>query len=293
MRTKRPVPRPREGGRKAQPVPKLRAEQRTGPLHVEIVASGRELLRGRQADVSAHYVAGKLSQRGAIVHRIVFVDDNETAIASALTDALRRGARLLVTVGGLGPTADDRTRVGVADALHLPLAPHPHAKEMVEEAYRGLRQRGIVGRTGMTAAREAMCLIPIGGEPIPNSEGVAPGFLVRIPGGATVVSLPGLPAETRGVFEAACDRLRDVLPKASVAVREVEAPTSDESALRPLLDRLAEEYPRVWITTHAPGARRAGVPVLVRLEAAGSSRQEAESTVENALQRLLALSGGG
>jgi molybdenum cofactor synthesis domain-containing protein len=272
--------------------PKVRVEH-AGPLHVEIIVVGRELLRGRTVDANASYLAGWLSQRGAIVHRITTVDDHDRSITEAVTEAIERGARLVITTGGLGPTSDDRTLGAVADALRLPLAMHPHAKQMVESSYRRLEQERVVPRSGLTPAREKMCSIPVGGEPIPNETGTAPGVIVRRPGGVTVLCLPGVPGEARGVFHAAIERLREIAPRRAVARREVETPTADESSLRTILDRLAEEFPQVWVKSHAPGLRRADDRIRVTLEAAAETEAEAEAAVESALQRLLSLAGGG
>jgi len=289
---------PPQGGRPADRrppsgvAPKVVVE-RTGPLHVEIVVVGRELLRGRTTDSSAAFLAGWLSQRGAIVHRITTVDDNDRAITEAVTEAVERGARLVITTGGLGPTADDRTVGAVADALRLPLAIHPHAKQMVEASFRRLEKDRLVRRAGLTPAREKMCSLPVGGEPVPNETGTAPGVLVRRPGGVTVLCLPGVPAEARAVFLAALDRLKDIAPKGCVAQREVETPTADESSLRSLLDRLTEEFPQTWVKSHSPGFGLEDRRIRVMIEAGAATQEEAEAAVENALRRLLALAGGG
>jgi molybdopterin-biosynthesis enzyme MoeA-like protein len=221
------------------------------------------------------------------------VGDDHRSIVGAVTESLGRNIHLLVTTGGLGPTADDRTLLAVAEALKRPVAIHPHAREMVESAYGRLRAKGLVAKGGLNAAREKMCTLPIGGEPVPNPIGTAPGVLVRLPGGAAVLCLPGVPEETRAVFDEALGVLKDLVPRAFTAQREVEAPTSDESALRPLLDRLAEEFPDVRIKSHAPGFGQKDVRIRVTLEACAPSRAAAESAVEGALRRLLALAGGG
>ncbi len=287
-----PPRRPAERRPPATPAPKVLVAL-SGPLHAEIVAVGRELLRGLTAESSAAFLSGWLSRRGALVHRITIVDDRDRAITSAVTEAIERGARLVITTGGLGPAADDRTLGAVADAVRLPLAIHPHAKEMVESAYRRLERSRAVAKSGLTPAREKMCALPVGSEPIPNEAGIAPGVLVRRPGGVAVLCLPGVPEEARSVFLAAMDRLRDMAPRGVAAEREVETPTADESSLLALLDRLAEEFPLVWIQSHAPGFARDDARVRVSLEAVAASKEEAESLVEGALRRLLALAGGG
>ena len=118
---------------RGEPPPKTHLDRST-PLHVEIVSIGRELLRGRIADDNAPKLAEKLSRRGALVHRITVVDDSSRAIASALNEALARGAHLIVTSGGLGPGSDDRTLDAIASALTRPLTMHAEARRMVETA---------------------------------------------------------------------------------------------------------------------------------------------------------------
>jgi nicotinamide-nucleotide amidase len=275
-----------------RPAPKVHPD-RVGPLHVELVVVGRELLRGRTVDANAPHLTAWLSRRGALVHRITVVDDTDRAVTAAVGEAIGRHARLVITTGGLGPTADDRTLGAVSDALRLPLAVHPRAVELVENAYRRLHARGIVRKAGLNKAREKMCALPVGAEPIENHVGAAPGVLCRLAGGAAVLCLPGVPEEMKAVFEQATALLKEMLPRMETAEREIETPTGDESSLRPLLDRLAEEFPSVWIKSWAAGFADKNTRIRVTLEACAPTRAEAESVVEIAFRRLLALAGGG
>ena len=261
---------------------------RHGPLHAEIVVIGRELLRGQLRDGNAPWIAGELTRRGALVHRVTIVDDLERSITGAVTEARGRGVHLIVTTGGLGPAQDDRTLAGVSEALRLPLALSPPARDMVEGAYRALKEARVIGNAGISVSREKMCRLPVGAEAIPNPAGVAPGMILRLTGGAAVVSVPGRPEESRAVFEAAIVRLRDLFPLRASAERELEAPTSDESAMRPVLDRLTEEFPGVWIKSHPPAARRKD-PIRVTLQSFAATQKEADTLVDGAMRRLLAL----
>jgi molybdenum cofactor synthesis domain-containing protein len=259
---------------------------------VEIVSIGRELLRGRVSDTNGAWLAEWFSRRGALVHRIVVVDDTERAVTAAVAEALGRGTHLVLTTGGLGPAVDDRTLTAVSDALHLPMAVQPPARELVETAYLRLERQKKVARGGMTAAREKMASLPVGSEPVPNPAGIAPGVLVRVAGGGAVLCLPGAPEEMRATFEEAVPRLRELAPRGAVAQREVETPTADESALRPLLEQLAGEYPDVWIQSRPAETGRKEARSLVTLEAVAPTKNEAESVVETALRRLIALAAG-
>jgi nicotinamide-nucleotide amidase len=263
-----------------KPRPRIIVE-RQGPLHAEIVVVGRELLRGEVDDLNARPIVAELTRRGALVHRVTVVDDLDRSVANAVSEALERSVHLVITTGGLGPAVDDRTLAGISDAIRLPLTLNAPAREMVDAAYPG---------AGMTSAREKMCFLPVGAEALPNSQGVAPGMLVRRAGGGTVVAIPGRPAEARAVLEEALTRLKDLFPMRASASREVEAPTSDESSLRPLLERVSGEYPAVWIKSH-PGARHRKAPARVTLRSFAANQKEADALVDGAVRRLLALAG--
>jgi nicotinamide-nucleotide amidase len=275
---KRPVRRPARLSDK--PVPRVIVD-RQGPLHAEIVIVGRELLRGEVDDINARGIAAELTRRGALVHRITVVDDLDRSVAQTVSESLERGVHLIVTAGGLGPAVDDRTLAGLSDALRLPLTLNAPAREMVEAAYPGV---------GLTSAREKLCLLPVGSEPLPNPQGVAPGVLVRRAGGGTVIAIPGRPAEARAVLDEALSRLKDLFPLRASASREVESPTSDESTLRPLLERVSGEYPAVWIKSH-PGARHRKDRARVTLRSFATNQREADALVDGALRRLLSLAG--
>jgi nicotinamide-nucleotide amidase len=270
----RPPARKRMSGTPAAKV----VVDRLGPLHAEIVVVGRELLRGQLRDGNASWIAGELTRRGALVHRVTIVDDLERSIMNAVTEARERGVHL------------NRTLAGLAEALRLPLALSPPARDMVEASYRALKVSRVVGNSGLSASRQKMCLLPVGAEAVPNPAGVAPGMILRLTGGAAVVSVPGRPEESKAVFESAILRLRDLFPMRASAERELEAPTSDESSMRPVLDRLTEEFPGVWVKSHPPATRRKD-PIRVTLQSFAATKKEADTLVEGALRRLLALAG--
>jgi len=84
------------------------------PVSVEIVAIGNELLLGDVLDTNSHWLCRRLTGLGALVRRVTMVGDDEAVIAAAVRAALERGARLVITTGGLGPTYDDITKRVVA-----------------------------------------------------------------------------------------------------------------------------------------------------------------------------------
>ncbi len=274
-----------------QPAPKVRPSH-DGDLHAEIVVVGSDLLRGDVGDSSAQIVAGLLTARGARVHGIRFVADDAATVADALRDALTRSPHFIVTIGGLGPAEDDRTLAGVSDALSMPLVHNPGAAEQVDHAYARLKEQRRVDRSGINKYREKMTHLPVGCTVLANPDGIAPGTLCRLPGTTAVISVPGTPREARAVFEAALPYLKDFGPGRVVARRQIEAPNQDESALVPLIERLADEYPDARFTTRPTGSPKKGFRLLMTIEVPGGSTEEAESEIGRIVHRLLALAAG-
>jgi len=263
-----------------------------GPCTAEIISIGRELLLGRIADSNAGTLARSLTLRGATVRRITTVGDAERAVSDALRESIGRNPQLIIVSGGLGPGTDDRTLSALAVALRLPLTVSQQAREMVEAAYQRLRQERVVHKGGLTAAREKMCTLPLGGQPIENPAGISPGVLCHIAGSSTILCLPGLPDEAEAVFDAAVAELKLPASGGFVARREIESPTSDESSLHPMIASLTQEFPRVWIHSGPFDRRKPGVKVMISVESTGASQQEANAKVEGVVRRLLALAAG-
>ena len=86
-------------------------------MRAEIVVSvGTELLLGQITDTNAVYAAKAFSAVGIGVYRRVTVGDNMERLVAALRQALSE-SDIVLTIGGLGPTMDDITREGLADAF--------------------------------------------------------------------------------------------------------------------------------------------------------------------------------
>jgi len=253
-------------------------------LPVEIVAVGHELLSGRTVDSNAAWIAARLTDRGAWVRRIVAVDDDPAAVAREIGVARLSGAALVITTGGLGPTADDRTLAGIAGALGRPLAEHPEALAFVARRYEQLARAGSVADAVLSAPRRRMAALPVGSAPVDNRVGSAPGVLVE-ESDLTVLALPGVPAEMRAVFEAAGSAIAARLgaPR-HVVEREVPSGCGDESVITVAVERVLEAMPRVALslaTAFAPGC-----DLPVRISATAADRTTAEATVAEAAARL-------
>ncbi|MGH2967916.1 MAG: molybdopterin-binding protein, partial [Solirubrobacteraceae bacterium] len=80
-----------------------------------IVVTGTEVLAGIIADRNGPWLAERLRERGVQLAHVMIVGDRREDLRAALEFMAAEGMRLIVTSGGLGPTADDLTADVVAE----------------------------------------------------------------------------------------------------------------------------------------------------------------------------------
>ena len=248
---------------------------------VEILAIGNELLAGDVLDTNSHWLCRQLAGRGARVSRMATLPDDMATIGSALLAALSRRPALIVTCGGLGPTADDLTVAAQAKALGRALAENPTAYVMVRDFYAALFRRGEVTTPDMTSARAKMAVLPADAEPLPNSVGAAPGVLM-IEGETLIAALPGVPAEMKAIFE------ESLLPRVAArfsgqayAERVIQTNCWDESTMASAVDAVAARHPRVYVKSRAQ-VYGGGLADFVTLSARADTPPEAQALLGGA-----------
>jgi nicotinamide-nucleotide amidase len=157
-----------------------------------IVSTGDELTTGRIVDSNAAWIADKLFEIGVDVSCVVTVGDYPDRLEWAWRQALDR-AQLVISTGGIGPTADDLTSETVARVVGVPL---------VEDAGSADRIRGFFRASGreMPANNLKQALMPQGAVVVPNALGTAPGYRVAF-GDRHIVVLPGVPREMKPMVE--------------------------------------------------------------------------------------------
>ena len=163
-------------------------------ITAEIVSIGTELLLGQILDSDAPFLAQRLSALGVNVFFRTTVGDNAVRVGDTLRQALSR-ADIVICIGGLGPTQDDLTRDAIAGALGVPLQRDP---ELVAHLTQWFARKGIM-QPKPSIFRQAD--VPVGGLPMPNSYGTAPGLWIEH-AGKVVVALPGPPSEFEPMVEA-------------------------------------------------------------------------------------------
>jgi len=161
-------------------------------LRATIIGTGEELVRGRAADTNGSFLAAELTRYGFEVRRVLVVGDDAECVREEVLQAAR-DSRLVVVTGGLGPTADDRTRGAVALAAGRALVEDAESRRHVEDRLHA------IGRPA-SERQLSQARFPEGSTVFPNPRGTARGFACRV-GQAWVVALPGVPAEMVPMFE--------------------------------------------------------------------------------------------
>ena len=197
-----------------------------------LLSIGSELLAGETVDSNAAFLARRLVGLGITLRGVGELPDERTVIARAFGEA-RAAVELVLATGGLGPTHDDLTREGLADALGEPLTADPSLEEELRERF------GRIGRMPPANLRQAL-RIP-SAEALTNPLGSAPGGWVDRDGGVTVL-MPGVPSEMRRMFdEQVAPRLTARFGTTPLAVRTVKTFGIGESAVAEMLGSVLEE----------------------------------------------------
>lgn len=255
------------------------------PVTVEIFIIGNEILGGDIQDTNTHWLCREIRALGGRVVRGTVLADDLELVARELRAARERGARVIFTSGGLGPTADDLTLAAVARSVGKELRLHEEARRMIRESYDALHANGILDQGGLTPAREKMAWLPEGASALHNPTGTAPCSLL-VAGKSAIISLPGIPKELKGIFNSSLQPfLQETFRGGSAVMRTLTVCSNDESLLEPVLSRVAPAHPDVYIKSLAtmPGE----TPALdVTLTAVGPDRAGLEKLVETAASDL-------
>jgi nicotinamide-nucleotide amidase len=246
-----------------------------------IVVTGTEVLTGRVSDRNGPWLAERLRELGVDLAYTTIVGDRPQDMLEALEFMRARGLDLVLTSGGLGPTADDLTAEVVGGFQQRPMELDAALEQRIAEILRPLAKRW--PNLDMEAIRHGnrkQATIPRGAtvlEPV----GTAPGLVVPPlePGaGPTVVVLPGPPRELRPMWAAAIetDALRAAIAGATVYVqrtlRMFGIPESEIAETLRVAEREGVELDRLEVTTCL---KRGEVEVVTRYEPDAEQAYEA------------------
>jgi nicotinamide-nucleotide amidase len=166
-----------------------------------IVVTGTEVLTGRVQDRNGPWIADRLLELGVELAHITICGDRPRDIEAQLRFLADEGVDLIVTSGGLGPTADDVTLATVARFCGRELVLDTELENKIDTILKNLMARfDNVDFEAVRAANRKHAMVPVGARVI-DPVGTAPGVVV--PGQPTVIVLPGPPRELQPMWPTA------------------------------------------------------------------------------------------
>jgi nicotinamide-nucleotide amidase len=275
-----------------------------------IVVTGTEVLTGRVSDRNGPWLAERLREVGVDLAFTSIVGDRPQDMEAALRFMAGQGMDVVLTSGGLGPTADDLTAEVVGRFQGREMVLDQSLEEAIAEIVGPLAKRWPnLDREAIRASNRKQATIPAGATVL-APVGTAPGLIVppaQNGGGPTVVVLPGPPRELRPMWGAAVqtEALREALagattyhqrtlrmfgiPESEIALtlREAEAEGVDLGALEvtTCLKRGEVEV----VTRYEPSAQEAydAFERVLRERHADTLFSDDGSTVDEQVARML------
>jgi nicotinamide-nucleotide amidase len=256
-----------------------------------IVVTGTEVLTGRVSDRNGPWLAERLRELGVEIAHTTIVGDRPQDMRAALDFLAGQGVDLILTSGGLGPTADDMTAEVVGAFQGREMVLDGELEGRIAEILRGLASRfPHLDMDAIRAGNRKQATIPQGAtvlEPV----GTAPGLVVapadtgpEAAAGPTVVVLPGPPRELQPMWRAAVASGALVAALANAAtinqrtLRLFGIPESEIAETLRVAEREGVQLARLEVTTCL---KRGEVEVVTRYD-------PAEGQVYEEFQRVVA-----
>jgi nicotinamide-nucleotide amidase len=253
-------------------------------IRAGIVVTGTEVLTGRIADGNGPWISERLAEAGVEVAYIQVVADRPDDLEAALRFMADEGMNLIVTSGGLGPTADDLTAEVVARFAGRKMVLDEEMEAKIAEILSGFAQRFRLDPEALQVANRKQAMVPEGAVPL-DPVGTAPGLVVPA-GERVVVVLPGPPRELQPMWAAAVETepVRELLNRATplrgYTMRMFGVPESEIAKSLREMEGEGLELGAVEITTCL---RRGEIEIDVRYR--DQSEEVAEAVREGLMRR--------
>ncbi|MGI8556708.1 MAG: competence/damage-inducible protein A [Solirubrobacteraceae bacterium] len=246
-----------------------------------IVVTGTEVLTGRVRDRNGPWLSDRLRELGVDLAQIAIVGDRPEDMLAALESARTLGVDVVITSGGLGPTADDLTAAVVGEFCE---------REMVLDEALEQRIAAIIGpllsrwpgldADAIAESNRKQAVVPDGAcvlEPV----GTAPGLVVapqRAGKGPVVVVLPGPPRELQPMWRDAAGQeafLAAIAGAGSYEQRMLRLFGIPESEIAATLRFAAESGVALESMEITTCLRRGEVEIVTRYEPSASAQYAA------------------
>jgi nicotinamide-nucleotide amidase len=241
-----------------------------------IVVTGTEVLTGRISDRNGPWLSERLAELGIEVAHILIVGDRPDDLEAALRFMAAEGMDLIVTSGGLGPTADDLTAEVVGSFAGREMVLDEEIEEKIATILRNFARSFNFDPEAVREANRKQAIVPEGSLPL-DPVGTAPGLVVPADGRLVVV-LPGPPRELQPMWPAALatEPVAAVLARATplrgYTLRMFGVPESEIAKSLRELEAEGVALPELEITTCL---RRGEIEIDVRYRDAAAGTAEA------------------
>lgn len=163
-----------------------------------ILVTGTEVLSGYVTDRNGPWISERLAELGVEVAEITVVGDRREDLEGALRHMREEGLDLIVTSGGLGPTADDLTAEVVGQFAGRELVLDAEMEEKIAQIIARYARRLRFDPEAVREANRKQAMVPQGATAI-DPAGTAPGLVVPADGQVVIV-LPGPPRELQEMW---------------------------------------------------------------------------------------------
>lgn len=258
-----------------------------------VVITGTEVLTGRVRDRNGPWLSDRLHELGVELAHITICGDRPEDMQAQLRFMADQGVDLIITSGGLGPTADDLTLEVVAGFAERPLLLDEALEQRIADILEPLMKRWPdLDFEAVRASNRKQAMVPEGAAVL-EPAGTAPGMVVlpREGSGPTVVVLPGPPRELHELWRAAVatEPFREAVAGAGdyeqSMLRLFGIPESEIAETLRLAEAEIDGFGRLEITTCL---RRGEVEVVVRHEReAAAARTALEALIGERHERTL------
>lgn len=246
-------------------------------MRAEIIAIGTEILLGDIVNTNAQYLSKELASLGIDVYSQSVVGDNENRILEAFKNGFLK-SDIIITTGGLGPTADDITKETAAKFFNKELIFDKASLEWIR-SYLNIEDDFVL------ETNKNQAYIPKGSIKLHNNFGTAPGVIIN-ENNKILIILPGPPREMKAMFnEYIVDYLKG-LTNEVLKSKVIRLFGIGESVMAKKVEHLIENYSNPTI---APYAKESDV--ILRITAKGNSEEECLEVIKPVEDEIRSLLG--
>ncbi len=241
----------------------------------ELISVGTEILLGNIINTNAAYLSEKLASLGISVYFETTVGDNEERLSLALKSALSR-SDIVILSGGLGPTDDDITKETAAKVLGLACYEDAAVKETIISYFEKRQIEKITHNNWKQA------MVPEGARILFNTNGTAPGLIMKSKEEKHIILLPGPPGELIPMFEEQVRPFLQTLTSSVIYSQTIKTFGLGESAVEDAILDLMKQQSNPTIAPYAKTGE-----VHLRITAQAADENEARKLIQPVCDEII------